>query len=313
VGRAGDFSTSATLSPLLARGIAAWLKAALASHGGVRHLIEIGAGSGQLLRDVHRHLGLWTRLRYRPRWHIVETSPALQQRQQETLRGLPVTWHADLPAALQAAQGRAHLYHNELLDAFPCHLYEWSGSEWREIAVRFDPQGRATEERLPAALPPWTAAAAPNVWNPVPGQRIEVHTSVRDWLAGWTPLWQSGQMLTLDYGDVFPALYHRRPGGTLRGYLLHQRVDGPALYQNVGRQDLTADINFTDYRAWTAALGLSETFFDTQVAFLRAQAPAAVSQPATAADAHLLDPEGAGSAFKAVVHDRAEPPSRWPQ
>ena len=304
VGRDGDFSTSATLSPLLARGIAGWLKAALASRPGVRDIIEIGAGSGQLLRDVRRHLGPWTCLRYRPRWHIVETSPALRQRQQETLRGRAVTWHTDLPSALQATRGRAHLYHNELLDAFPCHLFEWSGSEWQEIAVRFDAQGRATEERLPAALPEWTAAAHLTAWRPAAGQRLEVHASVRDWLAAWTPLWQHGHMLTLDYGDVFPALYHRRPHGTLRGYLLHQRVEGPAIYQNVGRQDLTADINFSDYRAWTSALGLRESFFGTQAAFLRAHAPAASNRPATAADAHLLDPEGAGAAFKALVHTR---------
>jgi hypothetical protein len=37
--------------------------------------------------------------------------------------------------------------------------------------------------------------------------------------ANWTPHWNSGAMLTIDYGDDFPQLYHRRPHGTLRAYL----------------------------------------------------------------------------------------------
>jgi hypothetical protein len=81
---------------------------------------------------------------------------------------------------------------------------------------------------------------------------------------------------------------------------MQHRVDGPALYQNIGRQDLTADINFTDYRAWASELGLRETFYDTQAAFLRSQRVT----PHTPADDHLFHPEGAGGAFKVVVHAR---------
>jgi SAM-dependent MidA family methyltransferase len=107
-------------------------------------------------------------------------------------------------------------------------------------------------------------------------------------------------MLTIDYGDTFPALYHRRPHGTLRSYFMQQRLEGPALYQNIGRQDLTADINFTDYRAWASELGLRETFYDTQAAFLHSHR----ISPRTPADHHLFHPEGAGGAFKVVVHAR---------
>ena len=55
VGARGDFSTSATLSPDLGRSIAAWLKA----QSGVRHVIEIGAGSGELMQQLKRSLGWW--------------------------------------------------------------------------------------------------------------------------------------------------------------------------------------------------------------------------------------------------------------
>ena len=54
VGARGDFSTSATLSPELGKRIAAWLK-------GAKNVIEIGAGSGQLMEQVQRSLGLLRR------------------------------------------------------------------------------------------------------------------------------------------------------------------------------------------------------------------------------------------------------------
>lgn len=129
-----------------------------------------------------------------------------------------------------------------------------------------------------------------------PQQRCELHESVREWLHGWVPKWKRGAMLTVDYGDTFPAVYRRCPRGTLRAYLLQQRLEGASVYENVGRQDITADINFTDYRAWAAKLGLQEVNYTTQAEFLRSH----VRQ----ADGPMIDPEGAGGAFKVLEHRR---------
>ena len=57
-------------------------------------------------------------------------------------------------------------------------------------------------------------------------------------------------MLTIDYGNTAEALYHRQPAGSLRGYFLQQRLEGLAIYQHPGLQDLTADVNFTDLIEW---------------------------------------------------------------
>lgn len=131
-----------------------------------------------------------------------------------------------------------------------------------------------------------------------PQQRCELHESVREWLHGWVPEWKRGAMLTVDYGDTFPALYHRRPRGTLRAYLLHQRLEGMSIYENAGRQDITADVNFTDYRAWAAQLGLEEISFSSQAEFLQSYV--------SGASGPILDPDGAGGAFKVVMHRRVE-------
>jgi SAM-dependent MidA family methyltransferase len=297
VGRHGDFSTSATLSPLLGQGIAHWLKSTLTTHPNIRSIIEVGAGSGQLMRQIRQTLG-W-RTRRRLRWHIVETSPSLKAQQQNLLPASSIHWHTQLEEALQASDGHALIYHNELLDAFPCRLLQKTPTTWQELWLHFSPTGHVTEELCDCEPMPWASALSTDTF-PI-GQRIEVHASIRDWLTAWTPHWKSGQMLTIDYGDTSPALYHRRPHGTLRGYFMQHRVEGPALYQNIGRQDLTADINFTDYRTWTRDLGLHETFYDTQSTFLQSQNVT----PKTHADHHLLHPDGPGTAFKVVVHARS--------
>jgi SAM-dependent MidA family methyltransferase len=292
VGARGDFSTSATLSPMLGEAIGRWLGAEARRQPWVRSLVEIGAGDGSLLEAVRARLGWWTR---RFDLHIVETSPVLRARQQERL-GAGVTWHEDLPAALRATGGRAFLIHNELLDAFPVTLAVWTPDGWREVWVG----GRSVAEELrPLSVAPQGFSALAGWTPPYAGQRVELHAAVRAWLRGWAPLWRAGAMLSIDYGDTFPALYHRRPRGTLRAYWLQHRLEGDAVYASAGQQDLTADVNFTDYRAWAAELGWREVAYDTQAGFLQRWLPAGARSDA---DRFLLDPDGAGGAFKVVVH-----------
>lgn len=284
VGARGDFSTSATLSPSLGAAIAAWIKSESHIQPNVRHIVEIGAGDGSLMQAVRKSLGWWLRRKFT--FNIVETSPVLREHQQKRL-GSAVHWHNEIESALTHAQGNAFIYHNELLDAFPVTLVQWSATErrWFEVWVPESLHPLHTDAPHFSAL---RHTAFPD------RQRCEIHPSIRDWLQNWAPSWKSGAMLTIDYGDEFPRLYHRRPNGTLRAYLLHQRLTGADIYANPGRQDITADINFTDYRGWLAEFGLQEVSHQALADFLHPHG----------APPQLLDPEGAGSAFKCLVHRR---------
>lgn len=293
-GDRGDFATAATLSPLLGKAVVGWLRESRRAMPEIRHVIEIGAGNGALMQTVRRSLSWWSRLRLR--WHIVETSPVLREQQKQRL-GSGVTWHETLEKALQDCGGAAFIYHNELLDAFPVHLVQWQDNAWQEVWVEFD-NGRAIERLQPLSVSLTKDGLFSALAQPPrhPQQRCELLASVHDWLHGWVSHWQRGAMLTVDYGDVFPALYHRRPHGTLRAYFMHQRIEGHGIYDNVGWQDITADVNFTDYRAWTRDLGLRELRWQTQAAFIQTYLPKA--------EGALVDPEGAGGAFKVVIHQR---------
>jgi SAM-dependent MidA family methyltransferase len=287
IGRHGDFTTAPMLGSSLARAIACWAARALRETG-CRDLIEIGPGEGRLAANVRRHLP-WM-LRRSTRFHLVETSPALAALQKSAL-GRHARWHGTPAAALAACNGRAVVFSNELVDAFPARCFEKQPGGWREIAVALDPDGTARESLLPPAALPSSSVFDHDF---PPGQRVEVHESCHRWLDGWLPLWKAGRMLTIDYGATVEKLYQRRPRGTLRAYLLHQRLEGLAVFGNPGRQDITADVNFSDLAAWCAphAAGME---LHTLGEFILRHADAA--EPA---DPQLLDPHGAGGAFMAL-------------
>lgn len=270
VGRRGDFSTLATLDGSLAKGLSRWIQ-----KNDARDVIEIGAGSGQLAHDILTDLGWWKRRRLR--YHIVDVSSPLREAQRSRLKGLRVTWHESLPAALEATGGRAFVFSNELADAFPCRVFELAESGWHEIHIRLE-GGRVREIPMSCEFPGFSVFKYPAAI----GQRVEVHESYRDWLQSWIPVWKSGCLLTIDYGDTMPLLYHRRPAGSLRGYAAHQVLTGLNIYQAPGRCDITADVNFSDLEDWGSAAGL-KTVSHTQLADFLAPSLPKRFQPAAEA------------------------------
>ena len=301
LGRRGDFSTAPVVCDVMGRAVARWIAVELARCKSLRSVIEIGGGDGSLMRAVRRALGFFRRRGLE--FFMVESSPRLRERQQQALKGSGIVWFGELPAALRECGGRALIFHHELLDAFPVTLLEWDGTRWNEIWL-VQEHGIWKEEKR--ALPPdgpagrdFSALEHPPAATP---QRVELGTSAREWMREWAPHWRSGSMLTLDYGAEFPGLYERRPRGTLRSYLFHQRIAGAAVYDNMGRQDITADVNFTDLMRWGETLGWENASLQSQRGFLRQHAPRFDQQSSRdPAWRHLADEHGAGTAFRALV------------
>jgi SAM-dependent MidA family methyltransferase len=247
VGARGDFSTFATLGSALAEFVARWI-----IENKARDVIEVGPGNGQLAAQILGQLGWWRRCSIR--YHLVDVDGPLREAQEKRLRGFRVQRHPDLASALRATGGRAWIFSNELPDAFPCRVFELTAKGWMELHLRLAADGIHEILRL-ANLPESTAFAG----DFRPGQRVEIHESYRHWLRGWASEWTSGSMLTIDYGDTLPALYHRRTAGTIRSYAHHQRLTGLEIYQAPGRLDLTADVNFSDLQKWGEDLGWRTT------------------------------------------------------
>lgn len=270
-GARGDFATSATLGPGLARAIARWLGEERDHHGwtGPVPVIEVGAGTGALAEEILKALGWWGRRQIR--YHIVEVSPPLRKRQQSRLGSGAVSWHVSVSEALDRCGGRALVFSNELVDAFPAKWLCWGSVEacWLEVFVRYESDRGVGElfRPLPRDFPDF-AFSAMDWKNPPPGQRIEIQPLYQRWLANFSEHWKAGSLLTIDYGGRAEDIYRRRPGGSLRAYRRHERVEGAGVYRAFGRQDLTVDVNFTDLVNWGEELGYETVEETSQAEFL---------------------------------------------
>ncbi|HWB06756.1 MAG TPA: SAM-dependent methyltransferase [Verrucomicrobiales bacterium] len=282
VGRTGDFSTSATLGKELGTAIAAWVKKEWERAGQKLPLIEIGPGDGSLHDQVMRALGMTGRWRLRS--HLVERSPVLRGRQQTSLKRCRhcLTWHECLESALERCGGRALIFSNELADAFPANLFQRDAGGWKEVWLSAAENGGIVETLRPRPVQVRSSAFDIECQD---GQRVEVLHSWREWLQKWVRHWKAGAMLTIDYGGTPAEIYHRRPGGTVRGYFHHQRLAPTELYPLMGRCDITVDVNFTDLIEWGEAAGLSAEQMVTQRVFVQSKSSGPLQREGGAADA----------------------------
>jgi len=290
VGREGDFSTSATLDQGLGMAIAAWLLERSRESGWRRiPVIEVGAGSGHLALTILKHLGWmgWLRTSYT----IVEASPILKRRQQDLLRGRGVVWVDSMELALRRSRGRALIFSNELVDAFPCRLFEKGERGWSEVGVQLSADNSILEVLIPlGAGDPWFDQFE----TCAPSHRVERHDSYNGWLQSWRPEWREGSILTIDYGDQQMAQSRLPVQGTLRAYWKHQRFTGREIYARFGKQDITADVNFSDLIRWGEELGWRSESLATQREFLETRlTPSEIRRTSD----RFRTPSDAGDAF----------------
>jgi SAM-dependent MidA family methyltransferase len=236
------------LTPALGEAVGQWLREEAGRRGWKRfNVIECGPGSGALASSVMNSFG-WLGKR-KVDLHLVETSEPLRAQQQARVRG---TWHTTIEEALVACNGKALIYHNEFLDAFPCRVFRKDADVWTELHLRIV-DGKLTETFLSPQRPLPDSRIFEHAW--ADGQRIEVFESVRAWMKELSDAWREGTMLSIDYGGTTDEIYHRRPNGTLRAYRGQQRLTGAEAYELPGRQDITADVNFDDLQGWARELG----------------------------------------------------------
>lgn len=293
IGVRGDFSTSATISDLLARRLVAQWKQACNACG--RHLpfLEIGGGNGDLAMGISRALGFWGRLR--ASYLMVDRSRTLRDFQ-KMAGGTFVRVYPTIEQALKHAGGRAFIFCNELPDAFPARQFVYQGGEWLELGYSVE-DGRIVRAASRRPLPESTAFAA----AAHEGQIVEVHESYHKWYAAWQPFWKCGTFVTIDYGETINSLYYRRPNGTLRGYKAHQLLQADELPALAGRCDITADVNFTDLQNLVRGCAGDTMQYMSQREYLKD-----LANPRDAGDMHLIATPGAGDHFNVLIQHRYE-------
>jgi SAM-dependent MidA family methyltransferase len=223
LGSDGDFTTSPEVSQMFGELLGLWAAAVWHQMGAppqVR-LIELGPGRGTMMLDMLRAAHVMPDFRKAAAVHLIETSPALLQRQRETLGKADVTivWHdalADVP------DGPAIILANEFFDALPLNQAVKLEDGWHERVIALDPKGNLVfavgpepfkffEQTLP---PPARTAGVGSIYEwRGDGYTLEVARRV---VRG------GGGALIIDYGhiesmvgDTFQALRARRKSDPL--------------------------------------------------------------------------------------------------
>ena len=263
IGGAGDFLTSPELHPLfgalLSRQVVQFWE--LLDRPAEFPVVEQGAGSGSLARALLAALpdDVAAAMRYT----IVESQRSQETRQRQTLGSLAgaVAWSTTLPATFHV------LLSNELLDSFPVHRVVVRDGALRELLVGLDEDGSFIDVEAAPSTPRLAAYFDALGLLPGEGCRAEVNLAALDWLKDVAARVPRGFVLTLDYGYPAARLYAPwRRDGTLLCFFQHTTSTDP--YARLGRQDITAHLDFTSLARVGTQHGLRLAGFTTQQRFL---------------------------------------------
>ena len=230
-------------------------------------VVELGAGSGLLCRDLlvfarNALPDLYEALRYVA---VERQAQGLQQGVEEDglTEKVQVVQGADMPRGPFAGC----VLSNELVDSFPVHRATILGGELKEIFI-----GLHNDQLVEVLDKPSTPALAERLEQEGvklgEGWQAEVGLEVGPWLANVARALSTGFVLTIDYGDVASGLYsERRRRGTLMSYHQHTAIEEPL--QRIGKQDITAHVDFTAIAEEGRKVGLDPIGLEWQGVFLR--------------------------------------------
>lgn len=262
IGKRGDFTTAAELTPLYAQCMANTCTTIFRELTEPA-ILEIGAGSGQFAVDILQALHALNALP--TRYFIHEISPSLRDQQAEKLKQhCPqwldrVEWCDTLPTHFEGV-----MIANEVLDALPVHCFEINGQDIYERQVTYADQAFAWTLTPPTSALKQTLNELTNLPAHTQGEINLQYAGFVKTLAGCLT---RGLILFADYGYGRPLLYHpARLRGTLTCFYQHHHHDNPLIL--TGLQDITAHVDFTRVAEAGVAAGCELAGFTTQAAFL---------------------------------------------
>jgi len=317
IGKDGDFYTSPHVSPVFGRLVAEYylkLKAPLRADG--CSFVEVGAGEGYLAKDflefLHRH-------HHRDfmdcNYAIVEISPGMRHKQQETLGSLAgrVKWYScveELPSPLTGV-----IFSNEFVDALPFHRVR--GADCGSIKELFV---TLVEGALAETMDTISTPLLARHFNRLDvrledGVTTEVNLNACSFINSLSKRLDRGFVITVDYGYPAPEYYSpERVNGTMMCYRGHTSSETP--YLNIGEQDITSHVDFSTLALEGKEAGLVPELFCEQGSFLTDALSGLVSSLTVSAASQgelgdaglgltpLVHPDWMGAAFKVLVQSK---------
>ena len=262
LGASGDFTTAPEISPLFGAALARAAAAIIAQSA--PDIIEFGAGTGKLARDV---LAALARMGVAVNsYTIIELSGELRARQQEALKDVPqVRWVDGFPDSFSGV-----VLANEVLDAMPVELVIRKDGHWQRQMVTVE-QGEFAfvQQPLPEDLALQVLRQIPDAEHLPEGYVTELHPVAEGFMASLAGMMKDGRgaAILVDYG--FPArefYVDQRTGGTLMCHYRHHAHPDP--FYLPGLQDITAHVDFTAMAISAQEAGLDVLAYMNQASFL---------------------------------------------
>lgn len=273
VGKAGDFITSVSVGRcfgmiLAHRLITYWRQTGLP---GPFCILEPGAHKGALCRDILREIKQRSPECYDAiHYHLIEPGDHMQDAQKSSLSE---EFHGKFSTHKSLKDVRVDhgaLISNELIDAFPVDLIQFSAGEWWQLYVdashgqlEFIKQKTHIEE---------LARFCSSLGDDFPdGYLTEFSPWIRDWARDAAGALGSGLMITIDYGHLAQDYYHPdRSSGTLQTYHRQQKSDNPL--ECPGELDITCHVDFSRFMQEAQAAGFSNPVLCSQASYLTSHA-----------------------------------------
>ncbi len=265
-GHNGDYITAPEISPLFSKIIACQCREILqVTHG---NILEFGAGSGKMAAIIMQEL---TNFNLAPnKYQIIELSPQLKQLQRKNILSIcpdlinKFEWLPRLPDN----PWNGVILANEVLDAMPIHRFHKS-EMLQEYYVTMNNNefswnlGDISNDNFI----PYIQKIIDEFLVDVKNYDIEINFYLEGWLKSIFDLLDQGSIIIVDYGFPSNEFYHPdRSTGTLMCHYQHTTNSDPLI--NVGQQDITAHVNFSQLAELSYQLGFTIAGYTNQATFL---------------------------------------------
>jgi len=264
----GAFNTNA-MFPAFAFALTQAIKQAEALIGEPLRILEFGGGTGELASNILSFLSSSLN-----NYSIIETSPSLREQQKQ--RGIDTVKSTET-----LSRAPTFVFGNEVLDALPVHRVMRDGSgELLELYVGLDDNRELMELPGQPSTPLLATRLQEEHINLGRGQVAEICLDFDGFLCTVQQVVSKGYVVFIDYGDEAVDLYsYKKLNGTLRSFHSQNQAFDP--FDAVGKQDLTADVDFTALRqaacnagfvyvgsvrqgTWLTDIGIEQYVFQSQ-------------------------------------------------
>lgn len=269
IGKAGDYYTSPSVTLAFGEVLAGFVtKVGAIANGEVLRVVESGGGKGLLAGDILDSIKRGSPEIYnKAKYYLIEKSPAGIKEAEKALvnHRSKVKFISSIPE-LEPETIDGVIISNELIDALPFHRARFKDGALREIfiSLKDDEFTEISDEPSTRELIEYFNNYDIRFRE---GQEVEVNLNAGKWLGEVSGILRKGFVLTIDYGYLAHELYNpERMRGTYKCMHKHSINENP--YINIGEQDITAHVDFSNLIKAGESLGLKTVKYDTQGQFL---------------------------------------------